>query len=122
MTYRGWDLLTKPGGPVPVCSDDVMAVDLLTIEPIWVLDPQQAVSNWYLDFQNPAGSCPDPLHGFSNQQAAEYQPEGCPQADNMPRVVISHAGQHTFYFFVMTLWTHFHTNYKITTALADLSA
>src|SRR5882724_8173114 len=73
------------------------------LSPYVSLDPQQAVSANPLDFQT--------------QLSAKYQPEGCcrlttcpewyfPMLDNIPL------------FFVMTLWSHVHTNCKITTALA----
>ena len=54
------------------------------LSPYRSLDPQQAASA-------------DPLN-FQTQHAVKQQPEGCLQADNVPGVVFSHAGQHTSIF------------------------
>src|SRR5882724_5479848 len=86
------------------------------LSPYVSLDPQQAASADPLNFQTQQAVVwqAEPSTDFQTQQAAEYQPESHPQADNMPRVVISHTRQDTSIF--CNDWSHVHINYKISTA------
>jgi len=83
-------------------GDDIMAVGpAYQLNSNGSLDPQQAESKLipliFKPSMQPSGK-PIPSMDLQTQQAAKYWPEGHLQADNMPIVVFSHAGQHTSIF------------------------
>jgi len=53
-----------------------------------------------------------PSMDFQNQQAAKYWPEGHPQLTTSPEWYFPMLDNIPL-FFVMTLWSHVHTNYSI---------
>jgi len=100
-------------------SDDIMSVGpAYQLNPYGSLDPQQATSKLIPQFSNPAGShlagqSPPQIFKPSKQpntgQKATHRLTTCPEW-YIPMLDNIHL------FFVMTHWSHVHTNCKISTA------